>query len=53
MANRSNGGISEGYASMAREMLRRAARLDPAAIAKASAATMDEMRPVAGADVLI
>jgi hypothetical protein len=32
MANRTGGGISESYRCMAREMLRRAARLDPAAV---------------------
>jgi hypothetical protein len=53
MAHRSSGGIGEGYASMAREMLRRAARLDPAAVAEASAAAMARMGPEAEAGVVI
>jgi hypothetical protein len=40
MAHRTSGGISESYQCMAREMLRHAARLDPAAVAQASAAAM-------------
>jgi hypothetical protein len=40
MAHRTNGRISDSLLRMAREMLCRAARLDPAAVAAASAAAM-------------
>jgi hypothetical protein len=48
MAGRTSGGISESYQGMSREMLRRAAKLDPAAVAEASAAAMASVRPEIG-----
>jgi hypothetical protein len=53
MAHRTSGGISESYHCMARQMLRRAARLDPAAVAEVSAAAMVRMRPEAETAVAI
>jgi hypothetical protein len=39
MARRTSGGVSESYECMAREMLRRAARIDPAAVRMSAKAT--------------
>lgn len=40
MARRSNGELSETYLSLARDALRQAAKLDPDAVARASAPAM-------------
>jgi hypothetical protein len=40
MARRSNGELSEAYGCMARDALRQAAKLDPVAVARASALGM-------------
>ena len=44
LAEAAHGKIREAYACMAREALRRAAKLDPAAVAVASAKAMAKLR---------